>query len=128
MSVDISTSAPGSMNSSTKATREECGAAASVCQLTEKKRREFDAAKALRIGQFYDRRKTRDLMDYVEFRVDDQKKLVGRTDMPKYLEYERETKTMISEARECFDPNYEYGTLAEVMVGDRGENSFRNST
>jgi len=116
------------MNSSTTDTREGCGSAALICQFTEKERREFEAAGALRIGQVYDRKKTRDLMDYVELRVDDQKKLVGESDMAKYTEFENRTMTMIREARECFDPKYKYGSLAEEMVGEGTENSFRNST
>jgi hypothetical protein len=85
MSLETSTFAPGSIRSSTEDTRDECGAAPSVRQLSEKEEGKLDAAESLRIGQVYHRRETWDLMDYVESRVNDHKKLVGQTDMPKYL-------------------------------------------
>jgi len=127
MSLETSTFAPGSINSSTKDTREGCGAAALVCQLTKREQHGLDAAEALRTGQVYDRRMPWHLTNYVESRVNNQKKLVGKTDMPKYLVYEQKTKTMTREARECFDPNFEYGSLAEETVGAPGTENQRES-
>jgi len=120
MSLETSTFAPGSINSSTKDTREGCGAAASVCRLTEKKRRKLDAAEALWIGQVYHRRITWEPMDHVELRVSDQKELLGDSDMLEYTKFEKKTMTMIREARECFKPGYKYGTLAKEMAGTPG--------
>jgi hypothetical protein len=130
MSPEHSTFAPSLLDDSVKEDPcKDLGAASLARPFTKKQQYEFNNVGESRGYEFRDRRQAMDLVKWVNVRVDNQKKLVGKSDMSKYLVYEQETKTMTQEAQECYDPKFKYGTLAEAMVGEQGtENSFRIST
>lgn len=116
---------PGLVNSLTKDSCNEYGAASSLQQMTKEEQVKLSALKDFEETRFKTCREMADLVEWVELQVNDQEKLVGKEDQPKYKELKEGTMTMIEEAQECFKSSYKGGSLAGEMVGEVGtENSF----